>query len=676
MMKPMICMALLPFVLFPEIQAADTAKNSGLLNYTIKYPEELHAPYSLDAPPCKTFTDEQKRKQIADGERILAEIVAAEKAGKDEYVIPAGDYRFLQKPNPKSRTAGHWGFVLEGIKRPDDRPFAVIGYGVTFWTPPTANGRGGSIHLFECENVAIVGITVDSEETNDIEGKMTQVDKANNRIEIELLPGTITDEKKIMQGSGFPPRVIPFKANGKQLGELFSVDGAGGPAYNFLSRLEKSDKEGRYWLYFEKRGLIDVIDDAKWESVYGDQGTWKTGDGVAVLYGAGGAFVLNGCKQIIMKDLTSHIAVFSLYEFGGFGAHKWINVKMLRRPGTNQLLACGGNLTAALKHGSLYDGVVMGATNDDAVNMQGYIDYVQKVNPERNEVTVGRRPELFLPGDDIEFRSKDTDELILKTKVTSIDRNHIGIAGALQADMDAVVVRYPQYECANWTMRNCVFYGSYQRIMLKTGPGLFENNICRGLGSAVKLTTNITGHEGGKLRDVIIRNNAFIDCGTSPNFNGILAGYWAKTTRPMMHENVEITDNIIMNTGSNAIDISETDGLVIRGNIIINPLRATATLRPAALKGRQAVLVSNSKNASVSGNYLVESSAVTTEDPKNGSKFVNSKVEPEASDNTWLLDPGNNLQTLVYEHFDKSPDKLDIKGVYERAVSHIKKAQK
>jgi hypothetical protein len=55
---------------------------------------------------------------------------------------------------------------------------------------------------------------------------------------------------------------------------------------------------------FEKRGLIDVIDDAKWESVYGDQGTWKTGDGIALLDGAGGAFVLNGCKQIIMKDLA------------------------------------------------------------------------------------------------------------------------------------------------------------------------------------------------------------------------------------------------------------------------------------------------------------------------------------------------------------------------------------
>ena len=61
----------------PEFQAAHNKQTSNLLDYTIKFPEELDAPYSLDDPPCKTFTDEQKRRQIVDGERILAEILAA-----------------------------------------------------------------------------------------------------------------------------------------------------------------------------------------------------------------------------------------------------------------------------------------------------------------------------------------------------------------------------------------------------------------------------------------------------------------------------------------------------------------------------------------------------------------------------------------------------------------------
>lgn len=155
---------------------ADTDKKTNrLLNYTIQYPEELNAPFSLDDPPCKTFTEEQKQHQIAEGQRILAEILAAEKAGKDEYVIPAGDYRFIQKSTPKSRTAGFTSFYLNGIKRPDDRPFAIIGKGVTFWTPPTDNGRGSSIYLNECENIAIVGITVDSDSPNDFEGRLAAV---------------------------------------------------------------------------------------------------------------------------------------------------------------------------------------------------------------------------------------------------------------------------------------------------------------------------------------------------------------------------------------------------------------------------------------------------------------------------------------------------------------------
>lgn len=652
--------------------ATSNKKTNRLLDYTIKYPEELDTPYSLDAPHRKTFREEEKQRQIADGERILAELLAAEKAGKDEYVIPAGDYRFEQKPIPKCRTAGYSAFYLTGIKRPDDRPFTILGNGVTFWTPTTENGRGSAIYLNECDNVSIVGITVDSDIPNDIEGRLTAVDLERNRIEMELLPGTITDEKKIIGGSGFDARVIPFKANGRQIAEMFSIDGSGWPAYNFLSTVEKSEKENRYWLTFRKKALVNVIEDPKWEGVFGAQGTWKTGDGVAVLFGAGGAFCLVNSKQVVMKDLTSHIATFSVYEFGGFGAHKWTNVKMLRRPGTNQLLASGGNLTAALKHGSLYDGLVMGATNDDAVNMQGYMGYVKALNQERNVLTLDRRPELFLPGDEFEFYSKSTGEWLGSTKVASVRDNVIGIEGSLQPDIDTVAVRYPQYECSDWTMRNCIFLGSYQRIMIKSGPGLFENNICRGVGSAMKLTTNITGYEGGKLHDVKIRGNVFIDSGASPNFNGILAGFWAQSARPMMHQNVEISGNIIMNTGSNAIVGCETDGLVIRDNIIINPLRATVLLQPGAIKRRQAILIENSRKITVSGNYLVESSAVAKEDPKTGSKFVNSDVNPEHSENTSILDPQNQVQAYVYKLLDDSPNKLDLQGMYEKTAAYVR----
>ena len=48
---------------------------------------------------------------------------------------------------------------------------------------------------------------------------LTAVDRDNNRIEIELLPGTITDEKKIMNGSGFPPRTtFPLTLNSRRIG--------------------------------------------------------------------------------------------------------------------------------------------------------------------------------------------------------------------------------------------------------------------------------------------------------------------------------------------------------------------------------------------------------------------------------------------------------------------------
>lgn len=639
----------------------------ALLHNKFSYPTELDVPYSFENPPCKSFSEEQKEKQIADGNRIYEQIIAAEKAGKESYTIAPGDYRFVQMKRKKSLAA----FYLDAIRRPDDKPFVIVGKGVTFWTPPNSNGNGHAIYLNECENIAIVGITVDSDTPNDIEGRLTAVDKDNNRIEIELLPGTITDENKLKK-KWAESRIVPFKANGRNISELYSVDGSWGPGFNFISKFESGTKEGKYWITFKQRGMVDIINNPKWESIYGERGTWKLGDGISILYGTGGAFSLYNCKQIVMKDLTSHIAKFAIWEWGGFGAHKWINVKLIRRPGTNQLLGGDGTMFEAMKNGSTYDGLVIGGTTDDAINLHGYMGFVKDVDSLKSIITVNRRPEMFLAGDSLEFYNINSGELLGNARAINVTGNVIAIDKGIPATRESIIVRYPEYECANWTIKNSVFYGPYQRILIQTGPGIFENNICRDVGSPLALDNNFAGYEGGKLYDVKVRNNIFIDCATSPAMNTINLQYWAKKARPITNRNIEITGNVFLNSGSNAIKASETDGINIEKNIFINPMRATFSLQPSKLPYKQVVIVTNSKNVTVSNNYLFENKDIAISDSLTNSKLINGAVSPVQEGNKSSIDTKNTMQEYVYKLFNDKHKTLDAKGMYEKILVHTK----
>ncbi len=158
--------------------------------------------FSLDNPSGKPdFTVEEINFQKTKGTRILGEIKeAANDLSRNEYVIPAGNYGFdINKMYSNAAS----GFVLTNIKRPNDDPFVIKADGVTFWfsliNQPAPN-FSRAVHLINCENISVEGLTVDSYTSNNIEGKLTEIDIPYNRIEIELLEGTITDNSLI---SGF-----------------------------------------------------------------------------------------------------------------------------------------------------------------------------------------------------------------------------------------------------------------------------------------------------------------------------------------------------------------------------------------------------------------------------------------------------------------------------------------
>jgi hypothetical protein len=319
----------------------------------------------------------------------------------------------------------------------------------------------------------------------------------------------------------------------------------------------------------------------------------------------------------------------------------------------------------AMRHGSTYDGLVIGGTSDDAFNLHGFMGFIKDINPQNSRISVNRRPELFLPGDSLEFYNINNGASIGDAKVVDIRGNDIFVDKIPDADPDSIIVRYPQYECAGWVIRNSTFYGPYQRLLIQTGPGIFENNICRDVGSPLALHNHFSGLEGGMLYDVKVRNNIFIDCATSPNFETLVLKFVSKSS-PIRHKNIEISNNVFLGSGSNAISASETDGLKIKGNIFINPMKATAMLQPGKLSSRQAIRITNSENVRVQNNYLFEQKEIAVADKMTKSKIVNGEANPYQSGNRSYIDPENRMQEYVYRLFKEEHLTLDAEGMYQK----------
>ena len=383
--------------------------------------------FSLDNPSgTPTFTQSEISTQKIAGNALLTAIQAsAVDLNQTAFVIPAGNYGFAQGNSLNGTTNG---FLLNGIIRPDNNPFTIKAQGVTFWFDCMENASpqwGRAVYFNNCENVILEGLSIDTYTRNTIEGKLSKIDGTNNRIEITLLPGTFSDEAKILKynstpgstGYGNQCRIIPVKTNGNFIAPLYNINNTWGPEYLWLSNITKS-ANGKYWLNFRNTKLLNTIFASEWLSAYGKEGTLEIGDGISLLYKVMGGFIVDNSRQITIKDCTCYIAKANISEGGGYGNHKWINVKMVSRPGTNQILGGDGNMSEGLRVGSTFDGCTFGLTSDDAINIHGF--WGKAKSRYSNSLVMDRMPSGVIAGDTIQFYNINNGELLYAYVVSSI----------------------------------------------------------------------------------------------------------------------------------------------------------------------------------------------------------------------------------------------------------------
>lgn len=562
-------------------------------------PTELDIPYSPDNPPGPSFTDEVKQRQLADGQRVRAEIVAAFQAGRDSYTIPPGDYRFDSHHNATNGNA----FALVGLNGNPEKPFRIIGYGANFWfnlTDHPIPHYHQMVKVFDCSHITFEGVTVDSDPRGCMDARVTAFDFEGNRIQVKPVVGT----RLLTRMPGSDSRFIPYKSNGHHIASLYQIDEGWGPANVMYEKLERTD-DGRYWLTMKNRKLLDTVRNEAWREAYGPEGTLEVGDMLGILYSASGAITLLNCKQITVRDCRFHAAKAGTVERYGYGDHKWINCYFMARPGSNNLLGGDGVMSSCM-HGSTFDGRVVQRTTDDCFNSHGIYYQVDGVT-DRSITFRKAPPPLLAPGHLAEARETKNDSYIGTLTVEHVEGKTVTFREPVGQAYATAGVMFPDFQNAGWVIRNSIFSDCYQAIRLCCGPGIFENNRVERVGCGLTLGNGkAVDPEGGLPHNVVIRDNVFIDTGVTPGLGSLMM-----KAKGVPIRNLTISNNVICNSGMESIRMTLVEGAELSGNIMIHPAKGqallpkgnTPPLTPAA------VGLSNAHKVTLKGNVLVQGAA-------------------------------------------------------------------
>jgi hypothetical protein len=583
----MLSAALLGALLLTPAIAADLPKPSP-----VPSPAELDIPYSADNPPGPQFSEEERLQQLAEGRRIRAELVEAFRAGSDSYTIPAGDYRFSARHLDFAENA----FGLEGLDGNPNKPFRILGYGATFWfnlDDIPAPHYQQMIKIRACSHISLEGVTVDSDPRGCMDAKITTFDFEGNRIQVRPVAGT----RLITQMPPHENRFIPYKANGHHIASLYQIDSEWGPGNVFYEKFERTE-EGLYWLTLRNRKLLDTVRKPEWRAAYGAEGTLELGDMLGVIYSACSGISLLDCKQITVRNCRFHAAKAGIVERGGYGDHHWINCYFMARPGTNNLLGGDGDMSSCM-HGSTFDGRVVQRTTDDCFNNHGRWNHAESAG----ERTITFRKELptgLAPGHTGEAFDTRNDSHLGRLTVEKVEGKTVTFREAVGGRFASSGVMFSAFQNAGWVIRNSIFSDCYQRIRLCCGPGVFENNRVERVGSGLTLGNGKpVDQEGGLPENVVIRNNVFVDSAVGPAMRTLQL-----KAKGMPFRGLEVSGNVVVNSGSEALLVDWAEGIVLRDNVFIHPAQGQHLLSPEKSGAAKpvALVLDRVVGAKVSGN--------------------------------------------------------------------------
>lgn len=565
-------------------------------------PEEYR--FGFDLPAGPQFTEAEKAAQRERGRSVMPMVKQAFDRGAGEVRIPPGDYRFGQERHEGGKLI--FPVQFEDMQRDAAHPFVIDATGATFWFDLDDNQMPPGhrcVGFHNCRNIVLRGAIIDRGTRGCIEGRITRIDRAGNRFEIQPALGVVVPTT---YKGGIEQRLFPFKSDGRFCAPLYDLQ----PGIRKLRYKDITPSaDGRYWINMEDPDLMERIHDANWERAYGEIGVVRVGDGLSCLYTSAGAIVLEDSANITLHGVRVYVAKGGPSESGGDGAHLWKDCYLGPRPGTSQWKGADGFLCRSTRYGATLDNVTIRHTADDLQNFHGIWGKVKAVSG--NQVTLETNPSLrptltnARPGDRLRFIHRKTGAILGEARLTSFKDFQLTL------DQDAVPFAEAQaewldHECAGWAVQNCHWEDNFQRLLIMAGPGIVRGCTFTRMGSNISLNTGM-GLVGGIPSDITIADNVFIDVSPRPHSSAIEArahNAQGEDGVPPI-ERLVITGNIFTRTGGPAMTLIGIKDSRIEGNRIESPVRASVIAGPESGQDRQAIVLRNSTTVAVNGNTLV-----------------------------------------------------------------------
>jgi parallel beta-helix repeat protein len=442
-------------------------------------------------------------------------------------------------------------------------------------------------HFSNCSNLSINNLTIDWDPLPYTQGKVTGVD--TNYIDIEV--------------------VAPFIAKEGLLTEAIL-------GYDIEKHRMMRSYTDHYQLGFNK--TTEVISPGVMRLYIGRK------DRFAGTMPAIGTYVIArhqvyGYQSFEFEKCTKvHLENVNIYSNPGMGVTgdecRDINIRHLRvmlKPGSGRWMSCTADAThfAGCRGTIIMEDCLFEGMGDDATNVRSghYLLVSGRLDNNRLRIKTGYRygsdltpPEI---GDKLEIGSEDKPLLSYATvTVRSVEKDTldrslvIGFSEKLPENTGKGDVVGNASSIPVLRIRNCTTIRNRSRgFIIKTRDVIIEDCTFQDITEcAVALESDVNAWwESISSRDVIIRNNRFIDSKFDPGYlHGVIESHTMSQTAPAgVYRRITIANNIFLGSVGNIIKIGSADDVNIINNIMDHP-------------EEEAILLYNSRNIRITGNKL------------------------------------------------------------------------
>ena len=563
-----------PFVGLSDVSAVGVEKNRFETEEVLNIVESEYD-IVLNATDYGVVANDNKDDSVAVAAAVAAAKAAGAEGKKVLLKLPSGELNFVEGLNDVER---NYAVSLLNVK-----DVTLLGDNTLF----TISGVMSGLHIVNCENLSIKGISYDYGRTPFSVGEITSASEKSVVVKMkdQYPMGGITTINDYLEFDKYThlPRANGNFLLGSDISD-YSIDGQN-VTINFHSEISKP-----------VNGTLVVVS----HYTYGNNG-----------------FYIEDSKNLVLENINMYTAA-GMGLVGLTSENITVNrFNVMLKPGTNRLMtttadgmhfgACRGELNVT--------NCLIENTHDDAINVKaGHYFSVSNIDRNANTLRINKLNYMHRleVGDTINFYTSElgyVTDVKVKEIVSSDDSHAVIKVENIPLEITEELLAANYSTAAKVTFENNVVRNKRNRgILLQSVDSVVRNNAFFnvGHGSLSIMTEAASFNEAIIPENILVENNKVVG-GNSMGTNigadiGIIAygKEWVSAPAGTI-KNITLNNNFIANTAKRAISATSVGGLNVTNNLIYNPALVAKTIQNDC-----AIAISESKDLLFEKNYVIK----------------------------------------------------------------------